>query len=300
MGEAVRHNQPVHRIYLGEGKPEKPAPEKSKADTLYNRTMQEVFDVIAFEAVRERHDVMEAQGEIADITARLITSKKNAWERYTNHKNLNTFIREQDREWRGRELPHKLDRILVMTALGGASALIDYAGDAVGTTLLAKTGTGSIPGVPMDEADTNGNRKALKAGWEMITDELIGAFANQSVRVATNRREVGFVSPLSESLARVGAIVTSFAFPEEKTRIQRFVNSVINPATIEAGIRGLAAIPLVGAGVENAYIALNKSLLRKEGLFPFGFQLAATMLAAKDSQMSKVKDVKKVIALGQS
>ena len=296
MAEGTHHDRPVNRIYLGEGKPDKQKSDTSKADTLYNRNMQEVFDVIVPEAIAERQDVVEAQGEIASVTANLILSKTNAWNRYKEHHDVKRYIKEQDIEWRGRELPRKLDRILVMAALGGASALIDYAGDAIGTKMLAKTGTGSIPGVPMDEADTHGNRKAIKAGWEMITDELIGAFANQSVREATNRREVGFVSPLSESLARVGTIVTSFALPEEKSRMQRFVSSVINPATIEAGIRGLAAIPLIGAGVENAYIALNKSLLRKEGLFPFGFQLAATMLAAKDSQMSKVKDVKKVIA----
>ena len=300
MAEHSHSDQKINRIYLGEGKAEKPHPERTKADTLYHKKMQEVFDVVLPEAIAEKQDAVEAQGDIAQATADLLLSKKNAWEKYKEHGNLKQLIHDQDVEWRGRELPHKLDRMLVFTALGGASALIDYGSDALGTKIISRNRLFSekfswAPKIDMDAADTHGNRKAIKAGWEMLSDKLIGSFANVSVREATNRKDVGFVSPLSESFANVGNVVLSFAFDEDKTHIQRLISSVVNPATIESGIRALAAVPLLGAGVENAYIAANKALLKDDGLFSFGINLAATMVAAKESQMKRVKDIKKVI-----
>lgn len=306
MAETTHQEQKVHRIYLGEGKAEKPSPEKNKADTLYNKHMQEVFDVILPEAISERQDVVEAQGEIATVTAELLLSKKNAWEHYKEHKNIKQFIEEQDQEWRGRELPHKLDRILTMAALGGSSALINFGTTAIGEKVLSgdpllPRKEESVNPLKADESDSLGNKKAIKAGWELIAGKLIGSFANRSVQEATNRKGVGFVSPLSESLSNIGNIVISFAMPDWKERglLQHAITGVVNPATVESGLRGLAAIPMLGAGVENAYIALNKSLMKEEGMLPFGFNLAATMLAAKESQMKRVKDMNKVIDVRQ-
>lgn len=297
MGENTHQHLPTKRIYLGEGKAEPPKPEQKKADTRYNARMQELFDVVAQEAVAERSDIVDAQGEIAMATAELLGEKKSAWEQYREHGDVKKFIHELDAEWRGRELPRKLERILIFATLGASSAGLNYAGELVAEKALKdrpgllKRKDGSFV-IPMDDADTRGNRKALTKGWEMITDSLVGSFSDVAVQQATNRDDVGFVSPLSSALSKIGTIASAVALPEGKKQITRMVNAVSNPGTIEAGIRTLASVPVLGAKVENWYIALNKRILRGSGIFPFGFEMAVTMLAAKESQMKDVETIK--------
>lgn len=283
----------VIHVYLGEGKADPPKHEVKKADSLYNKHMQELFDVIAPEAVSERIDAVNTQGELATATAELLQEKLTARERYKEHKDFKRFIRELDTEWRGRELPHKLERFMLFGVMGGFYTGLDFVSNylAEKTFLrkdITKLGLGKT-GITLDAADTNGNRKALKAGWEMVSDKLIGLFSDKSVKETTNRSDVAFVSPISDALASVGNIAVSLATPSEKKPIHWLLNSIINPGSIEAGFRTLAAIPLLGAKVENMYIALNKQLLHGEGILPYGFDVALTMLAAKETQKKDVE-----------
>lgn len=288
----------VIHVYLGEGKAESPKPEAKKADTLYNKHMQELFDVIAPEAMSERIDAVNTQGELATTTAELLQEKSTAWQRYKEHKNLKQFISELDTEWRGRELPHKLERFMLFGVMGGFYTGLDFATDLIADkTFLEESrkhlGTEKFPIIAFDEFDSQGNRKALKAGWEMLTDKLISMFSDKSVKETTNRSDVAFVSPISDALASVGNIVSSIATPSKQEWYHRVINALINPGSIEAGFRALSAIPVFGAKVENAYIALNKQLLRGEGLLPYGFDMALTMLAAKETQKKTVDLIKK-------
>lgn len=290
----------VTHVYLGEGKPEQGKPEKTKADTLYNTHMQELFDIVAPEAVAQRGEAAGAQAEISMATAELLKNKSSSWQRYKEHKDFKKFINDLDIEWRGRELPHKLERILLFGMMGSMSAGIDFSGEtlAAHTFLKKKDGHlidwGKVKLVPLDNDDTRGNRKAIKAGWEMLTDHLIGSFTDKSVALTTNRTDVRFVSPLSDSLSKVGAVVSSVLTPRDEKPIHRFLTALVNPSTIESGFRALSAIPVVGGKVENVYIALNKQLLGGEGLLPFGFDLSITMLAAKEKQMKDVQLVRDV------
>lgn len=284
-------------MYLGEGKAEPPKTEIKKADTLYNKHMQELFDIVAPEAIAERVDAVSTQGELATKTAEVLKEKSTAWQRYKEHKNLKQFISELDTEWRGRELPHKLERFMVFSVMGGFYTGLDFVSDYVADkTFLRKDlpylGTEKMPIVKFDATDSQGNRKALKAGWEMLSDKLISMFSDKSVKETTNRDDVAFVSPISDALASVGNIVSSIATPSKQEPIHRFLNAIINPGSIEAGFRTLAAIPLVGAKVENKYIALNKQLLKGEGVLPYGFDVALTMLAAKETQKKGVELIK--------
>ncbi|MEK7533523.1 MAG: hypothetical protein AAB542_03755 [Patescibacteria group bacterium] len=290
----------VTHVYLGEGKADPPKPEIKKADSLYNKHMQELFDIVAPEAVAERIDAVTTQGELAVTTAELLRDKSTAWNRYKEHKSLKKFISELDIEWRGRELPHKLERFMLFSVMGGFYTGLDFTSDFIADkTFLQKDrthlGTSKFPIITFDKFDTQGNRKALKAGWEMLTDKLISGFSDKSVKETTNRDDVAFVSPISDALASVGNVISSIFTPSDQKPIHRFINALVNPGSIEAGFRSLSAIPVIGAKVENAYIALNKQLLKGEGLLPYGFDMALTMLAAKETQKKSVELIKDTV-----
>ena len=241
----------------------------------------------------ERQEAAESQGAIAVETAKLLESKSTAWKRYNEHKDVGRFFRELDVEWRGRELPHKLDRIMVFGVLGGASALMDWGGDEIASATFLhkdKTNLFSRPLFRKWNISYNkdsGNKEAIKAGWEMLTDTAIGLFSDKSVQEATNRNDVKFVSPLSDTLSKVLNVAASFWVPKpgQKQRVHKVLNSLVNPSTIESSFRGFGAIPVVGAGVERLYKGLNTLLTRKSTIIPFGFDLAATTLAAKAKYM---------------
>ncbi len=283
-------------MYLGEGKADPPKPETKKADTLYNKHMQELFDIVVPEAVAERADAVSTQGELATKTAEVLRDKSTARERYKEHKDFKRFIHELDTEWRGRELPNKLERFMLFSVMGGFYSGLDFVSDLIADkTFLNKErahlGSTKFPIITFDKVDTQGNRKALKAGWEMLTDKLISGFSDKSVKETTNRDDVAFVSPISDAFASVGNVISSIATPNDQKFIHRFINALINPGSIEAGFRTLSAIPVIGAKVENAYIALNKQLLKGEGMLPYGFDIALTMLAAKEKQKNDVERI---------
>ena len=284
----------VPRVYLGEGRAESVKQSKTRSkDTAYNRYMQELFDVTALEAVAERVDAVNTQAEIAVKTAELLKDKSTAWDRYRAHKNITRFINDLDTEWRGRELPHKLERILMFSMIGAASSGMDVGADILADKTFLRKGTKPF-GLTIDDADTFGNRKALKAGWEMVTDHLIGVTSDSAVKEATNREDIQFVSPLSDSLSKIGNVLSSVLMPSEMKLRHHILNSLVNPSTIESGFRALAAIPVLGAKVEHWYSALNTQLLHGEGMFPFGFDVAVTMLAAKENQKKSVETIKAV------
>lgn len=286
----------VSRVYLGEGKAEpSKKPEKVRADTEYNRHMQELFDIVAPEAVAERVDAVNAQADMAVATAELLKDKSTAWQKYKEHKNLKTFINDLDVEWRGRELPHKLERIMLFSLIGAASSGMDIGVDILAEKTFLRKNANKVFGLTMDDTDTLGNRKALKAGWEMMTDHLIGMFSDTSVKEATNRQDVRFVSPLSDSLSKIGNVLSAVLMPSNMKFRHYVMNSLVNPSTIESGFRTLSAIPVLGAKVENWYIALNKQLLQGEGIFPFGFDVAVTMLAAKETHKKLVENINEVV-----
>lgn len=294
MGETA--SQPFHesptRILVGEGKPV-PAlkKEQTQGEASYNKHMREIFDVVAPEAVAERVEAAKAQSEIAVETASLLKDKSNAWQRYKDHKDFNRFVKELDTEWRGRELPHRLERVLMYSILGGASAAMDYVADeAALQTFLKYQGDVNIGKKKLFTLDdNNGNREAIKAGWEMLSDELVGAFSDKSLQLATNNKDATFVSPLSNSLSKIGTIFIAIAGISEDHRYLRSINSIINPSTIEAGFRTLETIPLGGAVVERMHAALNTVISKDHHILPLGFDLAVAVTAAK---MKKVNDIR--------
>lgn len=292
MGENI--NQQPSRVYVGEGKAGQPKP-----DSEYHKKMQEIFDVVAPEVVAERQEAAEAQGTIATETAKLLQSKSTAWKRYNEHKSLSRFFNELDVEWRGRELPHKLDRIMIFGILGGASAAIDLGTDELANRTFLHDSRSSLLNISnarwkkwdIQFTKDNGNREAVEAGWERLTDTAIGLFSDKSAQEATNRNDLKFVSPLSHTLSKIGSVALAFGLPPANQRlpIHKLINSIMNPSTIESGFRAVGAIPVGGAVVEKIYKGLNTMLSKESALLPSGFDVAVTMLAAKAKFMKQAQ-----------
>lgn len=294
MGESIssQYRGKVTRVYLGEGKAEpSKSPETTKADTLYSRHMQEIFDVVAPEMIAERVEAAKAQTEIAVETAEELQKKSTARERYKKHKDFKRYVRELDTEVRGREMTKRLDRMLIYSILGGASAAMDFVGDYAGEAFFDKRD--ALITLPKGKeliSLKDGNREAMKAGWEMLTDTAIGAFSDKSVQLTTNRSDAEFISPLSKGLSKIGTIISTFALNEKQKHLKHYVNALINPSTIEAGIRSLAVIPVGGAVVERVYNALNKKLDNDFDLLTVGFDVSTVMLAAKVKHSGQLKE----------
>lgn len=295
MAEGISHSH-TSPVYVGEGKAVSPKP-----DSAYNKKMQEIFDVVAPEMQAERQEAAEAQGAITFETAKLLESKSTAWRRYKEHKSLSRFFRELDVEWRGRELPHKLDRIMIFSLLETTSALMDLTSDVIANkTFLQKDRQTlfQISNPAWKKWDVvfdkeSGNREAIEAGWERLTDTAIGMFSNKSAQETTNRKDYAFISPLSNTLSKIGSVMMSFWQPSwgDRQWYHKLLNSITNPSTIESGFRAVGAIPVGGAAIEKVYKGLN-TLLRKEStLIPAGFDVAASMFAAKAKYMKIAKKV---------
>lgn len=289
MTESANNQLPSQRIYIGKGMAEVPDPAETKADTLYNKKMQEIFDVVAPESVAERVDAAKAQAEIAVASAEELQKKNTSYEHFKEHKDTKRFLKDLDREWRGRELPQRLQRVMYMSVLGTASAAMDYVGDFAAEKFLEHRKSFDLPGgkFHIEFTDENKNREALKAGWEMLTDIGVGAFSDKSVQLTTNRENVEFISPLSKSMSKIGSIVSMYAMNEKRRGLKRMVNAVINPSTIEAGLRSIETIPVGGALVERLHRYLNNKLDNDYSFLTVGFDVSTAMLAAKIKPTAK-------------
>jgi hypothetical protein len=273
--------------------------EITKEDTLFNKFLQDVFDVATPTALAERADVADVQGKIALSTAEVLTKKSNAWQRFKEHKDLKKYLLEQDVEWRGREVPERLRRILVFSLIGAGSFALNYGTNFAAEELLFKNKEIKLPFVkkPFELNNGTGNRAALLKGWEMISDMLVGKLFDYGAQLGTNKKNIGFVTPLTSTLAQVGNTVLNFAdisirpgMDHDEVKKVRKINALINPGVFEAGIRAVGAIPIIGIPFEKLYALANKQLLQEDGTFPFIFNLAYAMIMEKDINRDRPTD----------
>lgn len=280
MAESITQNfhGKTDWVYVGKGSAERKTPEK-KADTMFHKYLQEVFDVAAPIALAERGEAGAVQGNLAMATAETI---KDVNEKMTL-KGLGERVNALDTKLRGRELPHKLGRLLTFFVLGAGSFGLDRMGDLIAQKKLFKLESARVwPFKPINLKES-GNKAALEVGWEFVTDALVGSAADVATRSVTNRDNIGFVSPLSRTIAAVGNTIvnaTGVMF-DAGTKNIRVVNSFVNPGFIESAFRFGGAIPVVGALVERMYASANRQLIQAKGIMPFATNLAYNMLIAK-------------------
>lgn len=289
MAESITQNfrGKTDWVFTGRGKAEQKLSER-RVDTLFNTYLQDVFDVATPIAIAERSETGAVQGNIAVTTAEAL---KEIHEGIKAKKpGIGKQIEALDIKLRGRELSNKLGRLLTFSVLGAGSFGMDRMGDVVAQKQLFKFEELPVwPFKPISLKDS-GNKAALEVGWEFITDALVGKASDQIVRIATNRENIGFVSPLSRTLAAVGNTIvnaTGVMF-DERTKNIRLVNSFVNPGFIESAFRFTGAIPVAGALVERLYASANRQLIQSRGIMPFATDLAYNMLIAKQYSKNPV------------
>lgn len=265
-------------VYVGRGNAEQKKPEK-KEDALYHKYLQEVFDIATPIALSERGEAGAVQGNLAMTTAEAIKQLHDGMKT----KGVGAHINALDTKLRGRELPNRMGRLLTFFVLGAGSFGLDRMGDVIAQKKLFKLESATLwPFKPIN-LKNSGNKAALEVGWEFLTDELVGKTADAAAQYATNRENIGFVSPLSRTLAAVGNTIVNVtgAMFEPGTKNIRMVNSFVNPGFIESAFRFGGAIPVAGALVERAYAAANRQIMQSKGIVPFATNLAYNMLIAK-------------------
>lgn len=253
-------------VYVGSSKKDyAKKKEVSKADTEFNTFLQQILDVADPIVKKEHEDVVEINGKIALAAAEELNKKNKAWKDFKEHKDLKRYLLEQDIEWRGRDVPKRLERMLVFGLIGSGAVGLD-----MGTDNIAKTAFSRIK--------DKGNQAALTKGWEMLTDLLSGNLFDAGARWGTNKKDIGYITPVSSAFGQVGNTILTMV--NNKSKIW---NSLVNPGAIESGFRAIGAIPWVGVIPEKIYAAANRELLEQDGMFPFIFNMAFNMMLEKET-----------------
>lgn len=250
-------------VYVG--KSEAPKPIEKKADTLLNEYMRKVLDVVVPVAVAETAETAAVQNAIASETVGLVSET-----------NKEKYIKKW-LELDGKE--HKLGKLLTSAVFMAGSFGLNYASE-----WAAKLG--------LDTKETflfvslepkSGNKKMLEAGWQYITDLGIEKAADHSAKWLTNREDIGFISPLSRTIGKIGNTIMNvtglLGQYDNKSMLKK---SMLNPGFIEGAFRFVGSVPGMGFFKE-IYGKANSQIMKGEGLIPLGADLAFNMMFAKFS-----------------
>lgn len=250
-------------VYVGKAEPPKIV--EKKPDTLFNEYMQKVLDVTAPVALQEYDDAAVTQGAIAGETIALMGNNLP--------KDKDAFFKKwmaMDKKHSSPEHENRLGKLLTAATYMGGSFLVNMGGEKLATMLYRKR-----------DIDT-GNIRMLDAGWEYLTDYGIEKAADSVAKKITNREDIGFISPLSRMLGKIGNTIMS-ATPQD---VAPWKKSLWSPGFIEGAFRFAGAIP--GAGlIKELYGKANKQIMKGEGIIPMGAELAFNMALAKVSNKEK-------------
>lgn len=272
-------------VYVG--KAEAPQPRETKADTILHEYMQRVFDVARPVAEIEIADVVETQGFLAEETTKQIIPEE-----------LQKFIKQPvalKNKWVGWEKKHstpehqnRLGKLLTSAVFMAGSFGLNYASERV-----AKWGLeGKNKLLFVSLAPNTGNKKMLEAGWQYLTDLGIEKAADHSAKWLTNREDIGFISPLSRTIGKIGNTVMSVTgLLEQHDPASMRLKSVLNPGFIEGAFRFAGSVPVLGF-IKEVYGKANSQIMKGEGIIPLGADLAFNMMFAKFSgQMDRRNEI---------
>lgn len=267
-------------VYVG--KAEAPKPVEKKPDIFLNEYMQKVFDVAAPVAVAEISEASAAQGLLAKETVGLAGELPK-----------NKFIKkwlEFEKKYCSPGCENRLGKLVTGAVYMAGSLGLNYGSNLLANKIFLNPDKKELRflfGRSLTLDDKSGNKEMLKAGWEYVTDALTEVATNRTVQWFTNREDVGFVSPLSRTIGKLGnTFIAVFGDLKSRTPKTMFMNSLVNPGFIEGFFRFASAIP--GAGfIKELYGKANAQVMKGEGAVPFGSDLAFNMLIAK--MMNRVK-----------
>ena len=268
-------------VYVG--KSEAPKPKETKADTLFHEYMQKVFDVAAPIAIAEIEDVSVTQGGIAQETVDQIVPLSLQKDVRDKPKFIKKWL-----EWEAKasspDHQNRLGKLLTSAVYMAGSFGLNYGGNLLANKIFLDPKKDALH-FPFKKtlslSDESGNKEMLKAGWEYVTDAVTEQSTDRSVKWLTNREDIGFVSPLSRALGKLGNTAITVFGDLKKHDTKTFVmNSFVNPGFIEGLFRFVGAIP-GGGFVKELYGKGNAQIMKGEGMIPFGTDLAFNMLIAK-------------------
>jgi len=270
-------------VYVGRGKVEHKKTEViKKPDTMLHEYMRQVFDVATPVALAELDDASKTQAAMAEKTARLMVPKDLVREGSGDRTSFAKKWLAWEKKASSPDAQNRLGKILTgLTYMAGSFAL-DRAGDTLANQLIMKKDAALTRWKGLHLSEDYSNKKMLEVGWDFLTDTGIEKFTDWSAKKLANRDNIGFVSPLSRTLGKLGSTILNVfdLIYDEKTQSIPIVNSFINPGFIEGAFRFAGAVPGMGF-VRDFYAWANRQIMKGEGVVPFGTDLAYNMLIAK-------------------
>lgn len=258
-------------VYVG--KSEAPKLIEKKADTLFNEYMQRVLDVATPVGIEEVRDVVATQGAIAEATAQEMVPQAVR----EGVKDKQTLVKrwvDWEKKHVSPEHQERLGKLLTAATYMAGSFTANF-----GTEMLAN-GLYRNSAHPWFEEKT-GNKRMLDAGWEYLTDFGIEKTADWTAKKIANREDIGFVSPLSRMLGKIGNTIMNVSPDFDRTDTRNILKkSLWNPGVIEGFFRFAGAVP-GGGFVKEFYGKANAQIMKGEGIIPMGTDLAFNMIFAK-------------------
>lgn len=294
MAESITKDFKGNADWVYVGKSEAPKPVEQRANTLFNEYMQKVFDVAAPVALKEIGEAGATQGMMAAETAQLIIPK----ELQGTIPDKGTFT-EKWLSWEKKastpEHQNRLGKLLTGMVYMGGSFLLNFGGEQLASALYRDRKSMPFISKPISLSDASGNKRMLDAGWEYLTDFGIEKTVDWSVKKLTNNEQVGFVSPLSRTIGKIGNTIMNVSPDFGKHDVKSLIKkSVLNPGFIEGAFRFAGALP-GGGFIKEFYGKANSQIMKGEGLIPVGADLAFNMIFAKMANPSRemIKPTKK-------
>ena len=307
MAESVVKDFKGKMDWVYVGKAEAPKVVEKKADTLFNQYMRDVLDIATPVEKVEQAEASRVQGEIAVETVRQIIPDEL---RIVDHKNGTkgeNFKKAFAKKWLDWEKKYstpehqdRLGKLLVSGVYMAGSLGLNMGGEAIAHLLYRKKDAIGIPPVSMTLSADSGNKRMLDAGWEYLTDYGIEKVSDWSAKRLTNREDVGFVSPLSRTIGKIGNTILNVTRELEKHTVGSYLKkSVLNPGFIEGAFRFAGAVPGFGF-IKDFYAKANAEIMKGEGLIPLGADLAFNMMFAKVAYRPEAKPTNSVQAIDKA
>lgn len=284
MAESVAKDFKGKMDWVYVGKAEAPKIVEKKADTLWNEYMRGVLDVSLPVAVAEKAEAAATQGALAGATAEFIAGDALPKDGNTIP-DKDAFLKkwiELDKKFSTPEQQNRLGKILTGLVSMAGSLGVNMGSEYLADMLYRERKTIPIPKFPIDISKETGNQRMLDAGWEYLTDFGIEKIADRQAKNFANREDVGFVSPLSRLIGKVGnTIMNATRDFDNHDAATKWKRSVLNPGFIEGAFRFASAMPLAGGFIKEAYGYANKQIMHGEGIIPLSADLTFNMLFAK-------------------
>lgn len=265
-------------VYVGRA--EAPKPVEKKADTLFNEYMRKVLDVAVPVGEAELSEASHTQGMLAAETVGLMGGDPPR----EKHPFAEKWF-ALEKKYSTPDQENRFGRLVI-----GAVYMAGSFGLNLGSEMIAKFGLEGRDNLGLlSLAPNTGNKKMLEAGWQYLTDYGIEKTADWSVKKIANREDIGFISPLSRTIGKIGnTIMNVTGLLGEHNWSAMLKKSLLNPGFVEGAFRFASAVP-GGGFIKEWYGKANSQIMKGEGIIPLGADLAFNMMFAKVSGQMEAK-----------